>query len=152
MAAIVKPEELLQHAIMLNSHASQQLAGRLAVLFETLDEQRASERADRATRALLSAIAEREPATLGEVAKAAGRGAPAMSRAVENLVQQGLVDRSSDPTSRRRLALRLTEQGRAMLAQRGSAAGSLVDRIGRLAQSEHRAVERAVEILERLPK
>jgi DNA-binding MarR family transcriptional regulator len=63
-----------------------------------------------------------------------------------------LVDRSPDPENRRRLALRLTEEGRALLDQRGTAGDTLVKRVGRLAQSELRAVERAVEILERLPR
>lgn len=137
---------------MWNSNSPQALAARLATLFEVLDDQRHADRADRTTRALLAAIADREPATLGEVAAASGRGAPAASRAVETLVKSGLVDRAPDPANRRRLALRLTEQGKAMLKQRGTAAGSLVERIGKLAQSELRAVERAVEILERLPK
>ncbi len=128
------------------------IAARLSALFEALDDNRLAERADRATRALLSAVAEHEPATLGQVAQASGRGAPAASRAVEGLVQAGHVDRAPDPTNRRRLALRLTEQGRALLDQRGTAAGGLVARIGRLAQSELRAVERGIEILERLPK
>ena len=137
---------------MWNGNSPQAIAARLSTLFETLDDTRLSERADRAVRGLLAAIAEREPATLGEVAKASGRGAPAASRAVDTLVKDGLVDRTADPGNRRRLALRLTEAGRALLNQRGTAAGSLVQRIGRLAQSELRAVERGIEILERLPK
>lgn len=137
---------------MWNSNSPQALAARLSSLFETLDEARHSDRGDRATRLLLSAIAERQPATLGEVAQASGRGAPAASRAVETLVKGGLVDRTADPDNRRRLQLRLTDEGRALLDQRGTAAGSLVQRIGRLAQSELRAVERGIEILERLPK
>ena len=137
---------------MWNSNSPQALAARLSALFETLDETRHTERADRAVRAMLSAIAEREPATLGEVAIASGRGAPAASRAVDALVRSGLVDRTADPDNRRRLALRLTDEGRALLDQRGTAAGSLVQRISRLAQSEMRAVERGIEILERLPK
>ena len=137
---------------MWNGNSPQAIAARLSTLFETLDDTRLSERADRAVRGLLAAIAEREPATLGEVAKASGRGAPAASRAVDTLVKDGLVDRTADPDNRRRLALRLTEAGRALLNQRGTAAGSLVQRIGRLAQSELRAVERGIEILERLPK
>lgn len=137
---------------MWNSSSPQAVAQRLAILFETLDERSATDRAERVTRALLAAVASKEPATLGEVAKAAGRGAPATSRAVDALVRAGLVDRSPDPENRRRLALRLTEEGRALLDQRGTAGGTLVKRIGRLAQSELRAVERAVEILERLPR
>ena len=135
-----------------NSSAPQTLATRLATLFETLDEQRQAEKADRAVRVVLTAIADHEPATLGAVAQAAGRGAPATSRAVDTLVRSGLVDRMADPDNRRRLALRLTEEGRALLAKRGNAPGSLVERIGKLAQSEQRAVERAIDILERMPR
>lgn len=138
--------------MMWNGNSPQALAARLATLFEVLDDQRHADRGDRITRALLAAIAEREPATLGEVARASGRGAPAASRAVDALVKSGLVDRMADPSNRRRLALTLTEEGKALLKQRGTAAGSLVERIGKLAQSELRAVERAVEILERLPR
>ena len=137
---------------MWNQSSPQAIAQRLSALFETLDDHRHVDRADRATRALLAAVASHEPATLGQVAAASARGAPAASRAVEALVQAGLVDRTPDPTNRRRLALRLTEQGRALLNQRGTAAGPLVQRVSRLAQSELRAVERALEILERMPK
>ena len=137
---------------MMNQSAPQAIAARLSALFEALDDNRLAERADRATRALLSAVADHEPATLGQVANASGRGAPAASRAVEGLVQAGHVDRTPDPANRRRLALRLTEQGRALLNQRGTAAGGLVARVARLAQSELRAVERGIEILERMPK
>ena len=103
-------------------------------------------------RTLLAAVSEHEPATLGQVAASSGRGAPAASRAVDALVRSGLIDRAPDPDNRRRLALRLTEGGRALLDQRGTAAGSLAQRLDRLAQSEIRAVERGIEILERLPK
>ena len=136
----------------MNGSSPQAVATRLSTLFETLDEPRSADRADRATRALLAAVAAKEPATLGDVAKAAGRGAPATSRAVDALVRAGLVDRAADPDNRRRLQLRLTDDARALLDQRGTAGGMLVRRIGLLAHSELRAVERAVEILERLPR
>ena len=108
-----------------------------------------AERADRARRKLLSAISSREPATLNQIAKEVGRGAPAVSRSVDSLVRGGLVERTQDPDNRRRLALRLTEKGRTHL--QGVAAGSnaLLARLERLAHSELRAVERALEILER---
>jgi len=109
----------------------------------------AGERADRARRQLLSAIASREPATLNDVAKAIARGAPAVSRSVDSLVKAGLVERTQDPNNRRRLALRLTEGGRGLLSNRASANSSLQQRLERLAQSELRALERAIEILER---
>ena len=107
------------------------------------------ERADRGRRQLLSAIAAREPATLNDVAKAVARGAPAVSRSVDALVRAGFVERTQDPHNRRRLALRLTESGREQLSSRASGNSGLQQKLERLAQSELRAVERAIEILER---
>jgi DNA-binding MarR family transcriptional regulator len=106
------------------------------------------ERADRARRMLLSAVSSNEPATLNQVAKAMGRGAPAVSRSVDALVRVGLIERAADPDNRRRLAMRLTEAGRDML-RTPSESTSLASRLERLAPSEVRAIERAVEILER---
>jgi DNA-binding MarR family transcriptional regulator len=108
-----------------------------------------AERAERARRKLMSAIAAQEPATLGQVAKKVGRGAPAVSRSVDSLVRAGLVERTQDPNNRRRLALRLTEKGRGALEGHSSTASALLARLERLAHSELRAVERAIEILER---
>jgi DNA-binding MarR family transcriptional regulator len=107
-----------------------------------------AERADRARRSLLSAIQRNEPATLNQVAEVTGRGAPAVSRSVDALVRAGLIDRVADPNNRRRLAMRLTDEGRSFL-QRPSESGALASRLERLAPSEVRAIERAVEILER---
>lgn len=106
-------------------------------------------RAERARRKLMSCIGQREPATLNEVAHAVGRGAPAVSRAVDTLVRAGLVERTQDPDNRRRLALRLTDHGRDELGNLPSAGSGLELRLERLAHSELRAIERAIEILER---
>ena len=108
-----------------------------------------AERADRGRRKLLSAISAAEPATLNQVAKSVGRGAPAVSRSVDSLVRTGLVERTQDPDNRRRLALRLTEKGRAELSSAGASGSALLGKLERLAHSELRAVERAIEILER---
>ena len=106
-------------------------------------------RAERARRKLLSVIGSTEPATLNQVAAAVGRGAPAISRAVDALVRAKLVERTHDPDNRRRLALRLTQAGREELANQPKAGSGLELRLERLAQSELRAIERAIEILER---
>ena len=106
-------------------------------------------RAERARRKLLAVIGSKEPGTLNEVAAAVGRGAPATSRAVDTLVRAGLVERTQDPDNRRRLALRLTDQGREELSNVPKAGSGLALRLERLAQSELRAIERAIEILER---
>lgn len=87
--------------------------------------------------------------TLNQVAAAVGRGAPAVSRAVDALVKAGLVDRTQDPNNRRRLELRLSEKGRTELANQPTAHSGLAMRLERLAHSELRAIERAIEILER---
>ena len=108
-----------------------------------------AERAERARRKLLAAIGQHEPATLNEIARAVGRGAPAVSSSVDVLVRAGLVERTQDPDNRRRLALRLSEAGREELANQPRSASGLALKLDRLAHSELRAIERAIEILER---
>ena len=106
-------------------------------------------RAERARRKLMQEIGTKEPMTLNQVAAAVGRGAPAVSRAVDALVRTGMVERTQDPDNRRRLALRLTDKGREELANQPKAGSGLAMRLERLAHSELRAIERAIEILER---
>lgn len=108
-----------------------------------------AERSDRARRKLLSTISANEPATLNQVAKSVGRGAPAVSRSIDSLVRAGLVERTHDPDNRRRLALRLTQQGHSHLEGVSAGSSALLAKLERLAHSELRAVERAIEILER---
>ena len=134
---------------MIGGSTPEALASRFTGVAQMWVVEGAGERADRARRQLLSAIASREPATLNDVAKAIARGAPAVSRSVDALVRAGLVERTQDPDNRRRLSLRLTEAGRDQLSSRASANNSLQQKLARLAQSELRAVERAIEILER---
>jgi DNA-binding MarR family transcriptional regulator len=124
------------------------LAARFTAIAQQWVADSPAERADQARRKLLLAIAEREPATLNQVASGVGRGAPAVSRSVDSLVRAGLVERTQDPDNRRRLALRLTEAGRDGIAK-GPTGSRLAARLDRLAHSELRAIERALEILER---
>ena len=128
------------------------IAARFAALADRYGGSTAADRAEQGQRKLMGAIGANEPATLGEVATAVGRGAPAVSRAVETLVRSGLVERSHDPANRRRLELRLSERGRERLRAPPAAHGPLSAGLERLAQSELRAIERAIEILERLPR
>ena len=134
---------------MLGGSSPDALAARFTAVVHTWVTEGPAERVDRAKRKLLSAVAQNEPATLNDVAKAVVRGAPAVSRSVDALVRAGLVERTQDPDNRRRLALRLTEQGREQLNARVSGGSALRQKMGRLAHSELRAVERAIEILER---
>jgi DNA-binding MarR family transcriptional regulator len=128
------------------------LAARFARLVEQLGGDAAAAKALGQQRDLLVAVGQAEPATLNQVAAKVRRGAPAVSRAIDSLVRAGMVDRQPDPDNRRRLALRLTEAGRERLARPPAADSSLEGRIGKLAHSELRALERGLEILERLPR
>ena len=125
------------------------LANRFNTLAQNWVADGPAARAERARRKLLSVIGSKEPATLNELAATVGRGAPAVSRAVDAIVRAGLVERTQDPDNRRRLALRLTEQGREELTNVPKAGSGLEMRLERLAHSELRAIERAIEILER---
>ena len=128
------------------------LAERFAGLVEQLGGDAVAARALGQQRELLEAIRNHAPATLKQVAAQVRRGEPAASRAVDMLVRAGLVDRNADPNNRRRLALRLTEEGQQFLNQPPPADRGLEGRLAKLAQSELRALERGIEILERLPK
>jgi DNA-binding MarR family transcriptional regulator len=128
------------------------IASRFARLVEQLGGDTAAAKAMGQQRELLAAVGTSEPATLNQVAETVKRGAPAISRAIDGLVRSGYVDRQPDPANRRRLALRLTEEGRQLLARPPAADHSLEGRLARLAASELRALERGIEILERLPR
>jgi DNA-binding MarR family transcriptional regulator len=134
---------------MLYGSSPAAIATRFSVLSQAFITDGPAERADRSRRSLLSAIAANEPATLNAVAAAVQRGAPLVSRAVDGLVRNGLVAREADPDNRRRLALRLTAEGRSMLSSAPKAGTGLETKLNRLAPSELRAIERGIEILER---
>ena len=137
---------------MFSSASPIRLAERFAVLVESLGGDTDLARTTRQQRELLEAVRTHAPATLKAVAAAVGRGEPAISRAIDAQVRAGLVDRSPDPANRRRLALRLSEAGQQFLERPPATDRSLEGRLGRLAQSELRALERGFEILERLPR
>lgn len=136
---------------MWNGGSPGALAARFARLVEGLGGDTAAAKAMGQQRDLLQAVASQEPATLNQVASRVKRGAPAVSRAIDMLVRGGLVERQPDPANRRRLALRLSETGQAALTRPPAADRSLEGRLGRLSTSELRALERGLEILERLP-
>ena len=134
---------------MFGGSTPEALAARFTAVAHQWVAEGPGERSERARRKLLNSIASKEPATLNEVAKTVGRGAPAVSRSVDALVRAGLVDRTQDPNNRRRLALRLTLEGRDRLSTRIAGGASLKAKLERMAHSELRAIERAIEILER---
>ena len=128
------------------------LAARFARLVEQLGGDTAAAKALGQQRDLLAAVEDTAGGTLNQVASRVNRGAPAISRAIDTLVRAGLVDRQPDPDNRRRLQLRLTDLGREEMNRPPVTDASLEGRIGKLAHSELRALERGIEILERLPR
>ena len=132
-----------------SSHSPAVLAARFTEVAHMWVADGPAERAEVARRKLLAAIQEHQPATLNQVAAALERGAPAVSRSVDTLVRAGLVERREDPENRRRLALRLTDSGRDEISRSPAANANLRTKLERLANSELRAVERAIEIMER---
>ena len=81
---------------MFGGSTPEALAARFTAVLHTWVTEGPAERTDRARRKLLSSIASSEPATLNDVAKTVGRGAPAVSRSVDALVRAGLVERTQD--------------------------------------------------------
>ena len=138
--------------MMWGNNSASALAARFARLVEQLGGDTAAAKAMGQQRDLLTAVAKAEPATLNEVAATVKRGAPAISRAIDALVRAGLVERQPDPDNRRRLALRLTDAGRDAMARPAAVEGGLDARLAKLGTSEFRALERGIEILERLPR
>jgi DNA-binding MarR family transcriptional regulator len=134
---------------MIGGSSPEAIAARFTAVVHAWVTEGPGERTDRARRKLLAAIAGQEPATLNDVARTIGRGAPAVSRSVDALVRAGFVERTQDPSNRRRLALRLTEAGREQMSTRIAGGLQLRKKLERLAHSELRALERAIEILER---
>lgn len=134
---------------MIGGSTPEALAARFTAVAHQWVAEGPGERTERARRKMLSAIAKNEPTTLNDVAKTIGRGAPAVSRSVDALVRSGLVERTQDPDNRRRLALRLTQAGRDQMTKRIAGGPALRGKLERLAHSELRALERAIEILER---
>jgi len=132
---------------MIGGPSPAKLAARLTAVAQDWITDSSAARNDRAQRRLLAAIEGAQPATLNQVAHKVGRGAPAVSRSVDALVRGGLVDRTADPDNRRRLALTVTDSGRAQLNSPPKG-NELAARLERFAHSELRALERAVEILE----
>lgn len=140
---------VMQQSIL--SHTPAALANRFTDIAHIWVADGPSERAEVIRRKLLAAVADCEPATLNAIASAVGRGAPSVSRSIDTLVRAGLVERQPDPANRRRLALRLTGSGRTELGRGAHSNRPLRAKLERLAHSELRAVERAIEILERGP-
>jgi DNA-binding MarR family transcriptional regulator len=74
-----------------------------------------------------------------------------MTRVVDRLIEEGLVTRATDARDRRMVRIAATEEGGRLIQQPKPASGAgLAARLQRLADSERRALARAVELLERV--
>jgi len=101
----------------------------------------------------LSVIVFAGPLSLAELAAAEQVRAPTMSRIVDALVEAGMVTRTTVASDRRKIRIAATKAGEQLLkAGQQRRVRALAERLGRLAESERRALARGVEIMERLVK
>ncbi|HZF96389.1 MAG TPA: MarR family transcriptional regulator [Allosphingosinicella sp.] len=101
----------------------------------------------------LSVVVFAGPLSLSALAAEEQVRAPTMTRIVDALVAAGLVTRETDPADRRMVRIAATEEGRAVLeAGRRRRVAAIADRLASLAESERRALERGVDLLERLTR
>ena len=99
----------------------------------------------------LSVIVFGGPTSLTRLAAAEQVKPPTMSRIVDALVERGLVTRIAKPGDRRSVEIEATKEGIELPeAGRERRVQALVERLGKLADSERRALARGVEILERV--
>ena len=105
-----------------------------------------------ARQATLLWLVKRSPGlSLAELAAEEGISPPALSGHVDRLENAGLLERVRSTEDRRRVGLRLTEEGaRLMRRIRARRTTWLADRLGDLEPSELSAVEAAVPALKRL--
>jgi DNA-binding MarR family transcriptional regulator len=93
----------------------------------------------------------RPGAALSEVAEGLGLGAPTVSKAINELVEQGMVRRTGDCSDRRRVVLELTDEGAEALRRASSVAHARIARLLEpLDEAELDLVWRAIDILEPL--
>ncbi len=101
----------------------------------------------------LSVIVFAGPISLADLAAAEHVRPPTMSRIVENLVQDGLVTRDTDPADRRMVRIAATDAGRTMLDDgRARRVHAISGRLEKLADSERRALSRGLELMERITR
>src|SRR3954470_78854 len=95
----------------------------------------------------LSVLVSGGPTSLGGLAAAEQVSAPTMTRIVESLVQAGLATREAEAGNRRKVRIAATEAGIRLLEEgRERRVRALTERLARLADSERRALDRAVDI------
>jgi DNA-binding MarR family transcriptional regulator len=99
----------------------------------------------------LSVLAFAGPQRLGELARRERVAPPTMTRIVDGMVRDGLVQRSASPSDRRAMIVTVTPRGRALI-ERGRARRiqRLARELSSLAEEDLRTLEHAVAVLLRL--
>lgn len=99
----------------------------------------------------LKFLKENPGASLSEVAESLGLGAPTVSKAINELVEGGMVSRTGDSADRRRVTLHATAGGLAALREASEVAHAQVAKLLEpLDGEEVAAVERAISLLQPL--
>lgn len=102
----------------------------------------------------VSALASLErlgPMTLGELSGVENVRPPTLTKVVAALEEQGLVARRADPSDRRVARVEATAEGSALLAESRSRSNAyLAARLEAFSSDDRAALERAVQLLERL--
>lgn len=98
---------------------------------------------------LIATLARSGPLHLGELARCEAVSPPTASRAVDRLIQLGLVQRTCDTDDARKHTVTLTQQGRATAARRDDAATVLISAALRNRSAEQTAtLRRALPLLQ----
>lgn len=99
----------------------------------------------------MGTLARRGPLTLGELAAAERIQPPSMTRTVSALEARGLVVRDADADDRRLVIVRLSDEGKHMLAaDRRRRDAWLNQRLRELTSDEREVLRRAIPVLEKL--
>ena len=101
--------------------------------------------------ATLATLERSGPCRLTWLAVREGVTQPAMTQLIGRLQESGLVDRSADPADGRVVQVRLTGEGRAMLARRRAVrAERLAEILARLSPDEQAALSAALPVMDAL--
>lgn len=130
------------------------LAGRLRVSMIHLSRQLRRRGPSELTIAQLSALAavvNFGPLSVGQLAEMEGLPSPAATRLADKLEEADLIERRANPEDRRGIHLLVTAEGRELIDRRAQASTTwLAERLAALSESDHRALERAVTVIETL--
>jgi DNA-binding MarR family transcriptional regulator len=133
-----------------------ELAARLRLVVMRLARrlrQQAPEALSPSQLSVLSTLESQGPLTPTELAAAERVKPPTITRVTGILEEAGLVRRKSDPGDRRSSRVELTARGRELIERdRRRKTAYLAKQIAKLSEEEVRALNRAVELIERMVK